>query len=60
MFAWIAENAVTIAVIAALLAAVGIAVFILVKDKKKKGSSGVCTGNCATCGMNCSDGNKQK
>jgi hypothetical protein len=50
MFAWIADNAVTIIAIAAVLAAVGIAVRSLVKSKKRGG----CTGNCASCGMGCS------
>ena len=54
MFAWLAENAVTVIVIAVLLAAVGLAVFYLIKEKRKKQKSGGCTGNCATCGMNCS------
>ncbi len=52
MFAWIAENALTIAVLSVLLAAVALAVFSLIKDKKNK--KGGCTGNCATCGMGCS------
>ena len=51
MFAWIAENAVTILVIAVLLFAVGAAVFSLVKEKRRR--SGRCTGNCASCGMGC-------
>ena len=54
MFAWIAENALTLAVIAVILAVAGLAVFSLVRDKKKK--KGGCTGNCATCGMGCSCG----
>ena len=52
MFAWIAENAVTIIVTAVLLAVVGIAVFALIKEKKSK--KGCCTGDCASCGMGCS------
>ncbi len=52
MFAWIADNALTIAVAAVILALVGLAVFSLVKDKKSK--KGGCTGNCASCGMGCS------
>ena len=52
MFAWIAENALTVAVISVILAAAGLAVFSLVRDKKKK--KGGCTGNCATCAMGCS------
>jgi len=57
MFAWIAENAVTVAVIAAVLIMVGVAVFSLVRDKKNK--KGICTGNCATCGMCCSHSEKK-
>ena len=51
MFAWIAENALTLAVIAVILAVAGVAVFSLVRDKKKK--KGGCTGNCSTCGGHC-------
>ncbi len=57
MFAWIAENAVTLAAIAVVLILVGIAVFALVKDLKNK--KGACTGNCATCGMGCPYRNKK-
>lgn len=49
MFAWIAENSLTVAVIATLIVLVGAAVFSLVRDKRNK--KGGCTGNCATCGM---------
>ena len=52
MFQWIAENALTVIVIAAVLVIAGAAVFSLVKDKKSK--KGCCTGNCATCCMGCS------
>ena len=52
MFAWIADNLVTVVTVAVLLVIAGAAVFSLVKDKKKK--TGGCTGNCATCGMGCS------
>ena len=52
MFAWIAENALTVAVIAVIIVIAGLAVVALVRDKKKK--KGGCTGNCATCGMVCS------
>ena len=48
MFAWIAENAITIIVIAVILALIGGAVFSLLKDKKNK--KGGCDGNCAACG----------
>ena len=57
MIGWIAANAVTIITVAVLLVIVGIAVFVLLKDKKR---GGVCTGNCATCSMACSHGNKSK
>ena len=57
MFAWIADNALTIAVIAVILAVIGIAVASLVKDKKSH--SGGCTGNCASCSMGCSYCKKQ-
>ena len=55
MFAWLAENAVTIIAIAITLILIGVAVYSLLKDKKNK--KGCCTGNCATCGMSC---NKMK
>ena len=58
MFAWIANNAVTIIAAAAVLLIAGVAVFSLVKEKKR-GSSG-CTGCCATCRMGCSCGNKKQ
>ena len=58
MFAWIAENAVTIIVIAIILALIGIAIYSLLKDKKNK--KGGCTGNCAMCGMSCSYNKKAK
>ena len=51
MFAWIAENAATLIASAVLAAVTGVAVFSLVRDKKKNKG---CTGNCATCGMSCS------
>ncbi|MBQ7171298.1 MAG: FeoB-associated Cys-rich membrane protein [Clostridia bacterium] len=52
MFAWIAENAVTLAAAALVLLLIGIAVISLVNDKKNH--KGGCTGNCAACGMGCS------
>ena len=58
MATWIADNEVTIIAIAVLLIIIGIAVFSLVRDKKRK--SGACTGNCATCGMGCSYSEKKK
>ncbi len=51
MLAWIADNAATIIAGAAVLIAVGIAVFSLVRQKKSK--KGGCTGNCASCGGCC-------
>lgn len=51
MLAWIVKNWVTIAVIAVLLIIVGLAVFSLVRARKKKRVG--CTGNCATCGGCC-------
>ena len=54
MFAWIAQNAVTIIAIAVILLVVGIAVYSLVRGKKRGCG---CTGNCASCGMGCA-GNK--
>ena len=57
MFAWISDNAATVITVAVLLVVIGIAVFSLLKGKKHE--SGGCTGNCATCGMNCSYGKKQ-
>ena len=58
MFAWIAENAVTIIVIAIIFVLIGVAVFSLRKGKKNK--KGGCTGNCASCGMSCSYKQKPK
>ena len=58
MFEWIADNALTIVVIAVVLILVGAAVFSLVRDKKNK--KGGCTGNCATCGMSCSANKTRK
>ena len=58
MLQWIAENALTVIVIAAVLVMVGVAVFSLLKDKKNK--KGGCTGNCATCGMGCQHAVKNK
>ena len=58
MFAWIAENAATIIVIAVIIVLIGVAVFSLLKDKKNK--KGGCTGNCASCGMRCSYKQKTK
>ena len=57
MFAWILNNAVTVITITVLLLIIGIAVFSLLNDKKHK--SGGCTGNCSSCGMNCSSGKKE-
>ena len=57
MFVWIANNAVTVVAVAVLLAVIGVAVFSIVRDKKK--NKGGCTGNCATCGMGCSYGTKK-
>ena len=51
MLAWIADNAATIIAGAAVLIAVGIAVFSLVRQKKSK--KGGCIGNCASCGGCC-------
>ena len=51
MFAWIADNAVTVIAAAAVLIAVGIAVLSIVKQKKS--GKGGCTGNCASCGGCC-------
>ena len=57
MFQWIAENALTVIVFAAVLVIAGVAVFSLVKEKKSK--KGCCTGNCAACCMKCSYSNKE-
>ena len=46
MFAWIAENAVTIIVAAVVFAAVILAVVKIIKDKKK---GAVCSSGCAGC-----------
>ena len=58
MFEWIADNAVTLIAAAAVLICAGLAVFSLVKSKKRGGCSS-CTGNCAACGMCCSGGRKK-
>lgn len=58
MFAWIAENAVTIIAVSVILISVGFAVFSLLKGKKNK--TGGCTGNCASCGMCCGGGKDKK
>ena len=52
MFTWIANNAVTLIVIAVLMIIIGIAVFILIKEKKS--GKGNCTGDCSCCGAKCS------
>lgn len=57
MFAWIADNAATIIVISVVLLITGLAVFSLVKDRKKKSCG--CTGSCVTCGMGCCGGKKE-
>ncbi|MBP5289200.1 MAG: FeoB-associated Cys-rich membrane protein [Clostridia bacterium] len=57
MFAWIAENALTIITALVLGVAIGAAVFSLKREIKNK--AGGCTGNCATCGMGCSEAKKK-
>lgn len=57
MFAWIADNAVTIIAVIGVLLAVGLAVFSLVRSKKSHPNG--CTGNCATCGMGCAYGKEK-
>ncbi len=57
MLAWIAENAVTLATMAVVLALIGAALVSLVKDKKN--NKGGCTGNCASCGMGCPHSQKK-
>ena len=49
MLMWITENGITIAVLAVLAALVGLAVWSLLRDKKKGKSS--CGGNCGACPM---------
>lgn len=49
MFTWIANNIWTIVICVVLLAVIGLAVWSLVKDKKKGKSS--CGCNCAHCAM---------
>ncbi|MBQ9545204.1 MAG: FeoB-associated Cys-rich membrane protein [Clostridia bacterium] len=58
MLEWITQNFATLIALAAVLALVALAVFSLVKDKKR--ASGGCTGNCASCGLGCSCGKKKK
>ena len=57
MFRWIADNAVTIAASAAVLGVIAAAVFALVRERR--GRSGGCTGNCASCPMCCCGGKKK-
>ena len=47
MFTWIAENAVTVVAAAVVAALIGVALFSVVRSKKKKGG---CTGDCVSCG----------
>lgn len=49
MLAWLSANVWTIVICAVLLAVVGLAIWSLVKDKKKGKSS--CGCNCAHCAM---------
>ena len=51
MLEWIADNAATAIAAGIVLLLVGVAVFSLVKQKKKK--KGGCTGDCASCGGGC-------
>ena len=57
MISWIAENALTVIVIAVVLVMVGIAVFSLIRDKKSQKSC--CTGNCAACRLGCDPAKKK-
>ena len=57
MLTWIAENAATVIVLAAVAAVIALAVRSLIKQKK---SGAVCTGNCATCGMSCHCGETER
>lgn len=52
MFAWIAENFVTILICLALLVVVAAIIGGMVKNKKQGKSS--CGGNCGSCPMGCS------
>ncbi|MCR4772241.1 MAG: FeoB-associated Cys-rich membrane protein [Oscillospiraceae bacterium] len=56
VLAWLTNNAVTVIASAVVLAAVGMAVAVLAKDKKR--GSGACTGNCASCRMGCASAGK--
>ncbi len=58
MFAWLAENAVTVITVSVLIIITGLAVFSLIREKKSK--KGACTGNCASCSACCSSKNKVK
>ena len=51
MFEWISNNIVTIATVLVLAAVIGLALFSLIRAKKRP--SGGCTGNCATCCSGC-------
>ncbi len=55
VFEWIAQNALTLAAGAAVLAVISGAVISLVRDRKRRG--GGCSGDCASCGMCCRCGN---
>ena len=50
MLGWIAENAATVITSAVLIICVALAVFSLVK-RRKRGSG--CAGSCASCGCGC-------
>ena len=52
MFTWIANNLEAIIVCLSLAVILGIAVAVIIRDKKKGRSS--CGGNCSACGMCCS------
>ena len=52
MFTWIANNLAAFLVCLSLAVILGIAVAVIIRDKKKGRSS--CGGNCSACGMCCS------
>lgn len=57
MAAWLAQNALTIAVIAVLILVIAAVVVVLIRDKKKHASP--CGGKCAGCPYSGGCANKQ-
>lgn len=58
MFAWLAEHGITILALTVVLALILVAVFSLLKERKRP--TGGCTGNCASCRMGCGQAEKKE